>query len=331
MARPLRIQYPGAYYHVTCRGNDRRKIFFDSEDQKIFLEKLFLSLEIYNVSLLAYVCMPNHFHLLVTTPRGNLSEFMRHFNISYTAAFNRRHRRVGHLYQGRYKSFLIDADSYLLEVSRYIHLNPIRKMSSRKEQDELLNYEGSSLLGYVSVGKRENFVNYKTVLDFMRGDNRKGRQDYLLFVKRGIGQEIENPLEIGRGNGIVGDFEFVQRIKRFLTKKTSKREQPALRVLGKEFKPEELIDHFARLVGMKKADICQRGKKSIERAMLMELLYRFCQITQPTIGKLVGGIDYSAVSQARKRLHVKLRKEPKLEKRFSKLSNQFQLLSRGKI
>ena len=126
MARPLRIQYPEAYYHVTCRGNERKEILLDDQDHKDFLEKLSLSLDIYNVSLLAYICMPNHFHLLLTTPEGNLSEFMRHVNISYTSHFNRRHHRVGHLYQGRYKAFLIDADNYLLEVSRYIHLNPTR-------------------------------------------------------------------------------------------------------------------------------------------------------------------------------------------------------------
>jgi putative transposase len=102
-------------------GQRAKGIFRDEQDRQIFLDKLALSLDIYHVSLLAYVCMANHFHLLVTTPEGNLSEFMRHFNISYTSAFNRRHRRSGHLYQGRYKAFLVDADSYLLEVSRYIH------------------------------------------------------------------------------------------------------------------------------------------------------------------------------------------------------------------
>jgi len=111
MARPLRIQFPGAFYHITCRGNERKAIFSDQTDQNAFLEKLSLSLDIFNVSLLAYVMMPNHFHLLLTTPEGNLSEFMRHFNISYTSAFNRRHKRVGHLYQGRYKAFVIQADN----------------------------------------------------------------------------------------------------------------------------------------------------------------------------------------------------------------------------
>ena len=108
---------PGGYYHVTCRGNERKAIFRDDTDRADFLEKLRGSLAIYQVELHAYVLMSNHFHLIVATLRGNLSEFMRHFNISYTAAYNRRHKRVGHLYQGWYKAILIDKDSYLLELS----------------------------------------------------------------------------------------------------------------------------------------------------------------------------------------------------------------------
>ena len=114
MTRPLRIMIPGGFYHVTCRGNDRRAIFKDDRDRTVFLEKLQGSLTTYQVEIHAYVLMHNHFHLMVCTPKGNLSEFMRHFNISYTAAYNRRHRRVGHLYQGRYKAIVIDQDSYLL-------------------------------------------------------------------------------------------------------------------------------------------------------------------------------------------------------------------------
>jgi len=335
MARPLRIQYPGAYYHVTCRGNEKKEIFLGDKDHKNFLEKLSLSLDIYSVSLLTYVCMPNHFHLLVNIPEGNLSEFMRHFNISYTSAFNRRHHRVGNLYQGRYKAFLIDADNYLLEVSRYIHLNPFRikafsKKPIREKWDELLKHKPSSLLGYFSVKERKDFVNYKTVLDYMGGDNLKGRQGYRQFIKLGIDREIENPLELGKGHGIVGEDDFIQWIKeKFISKEASKREQPALKELRKKFKPEDLIIHFAHLLRKGKEDICRRGKKSLERAMLMELLYRFCQITQPEIGRLVGGIDYSAVSQARKRLQIRLEQEPKLKRRFDKLSDQLLQLSRG--
>lgn len=107
--------------------------------------------------------MSNHFHLMVSTPKGNLSEFMRHFNISYTAAFNRRHRRVGHLYQGRYKAIVIDRDNYLLELSRYVHLNPVRVRPLR-ERDfpaqvrHLEKYRWSSLGGYLDVQRKESWV-----------------------------------------------------------------------------------------------------------------------------------------------------------------------------
>jgi putative transposase len=105
---------------------------------------------------------------------------MRHFNISYTSAYNRRHRRSGHLYQGRYKAFLIDADRYLVAVSRYIHLNPIRKKryyrcSAQEQWEELKKYIDSSLAGFIDTGKQEPFVNYSKVLDYMGGDTRKGR------------------------------------------------------------------------------------------------------------------------------------------------------------
>ena len=337
MARSLRIQYPGAYYHVTCRGNEQKKIFSNDQDYQTFLEKLSLSLDIYNVSLLAYVCMPNHFHLLATTPEGNLSEFMRHFNISYTSDFNRRYDRVGHLYQGRYKAFLIDADNYLLEVSRYIHLNPIRtkifaKKSIKEKWDELLRYTYSSLWGYCSLRKRSKFVDYKDVLGYMDGDNRKGRENYLQFVRWGIEEKIDNPLDLGRGHGVVGEDDFLQWIKgTFSNKEKTEREQPALRELRKGKKPQELIDQFAQLIGKETGELCKRGRKTIERAMLMEVLYRDCKLTQPEIGRLVGGIDYSAVSQARKRLQIRMEQEPRLRKRFDTLNEQLLQLSRVKI
>jgi len=337
MARALRIQYPGACYHVTCRGSERKPIFADGQDEEVFFEKLSLSSAIYNVSILCYVCMTNHFHLLVTTPDGNLSEFMRHFNISYTSAFNRRHRRVGHLYQGRYKAFLIDADNYLLEVSRYIHLNPIRlrafsRMSARDRWDVLMNYRSSSLPGYLSVRKRREFVDYEKILDYKGGDNGKGRQAYRQFIKLGVEQALETPLNLGKGNEIVGDADFVEWIKeKFLDKNSAQREQPALRELTRAFEPEELIDHFVRLMGKPREHICQRGKRTIERTILMELLYRFCRIPQSAIGRLVGGIDYSGVSQARRRLRIKLEKEPKLKKEFVGLTDQLIKLSRLKI
>src|SRR5437016_13111861 len=131
-------------------GNDGRAIIRDDHDRALFLEKLKVSIEIYGVKLHAYVLMSNHFHFIAETPKANLSEFMRHFNIGYTGGYNRRHRRVGHLYQGRYKAILVEGDIYLLELSRYLHLNPIRikphKGKGFAEQRRVLEkYRWSSL------------------------------------------------------------------------------------------------------------------------------------------------------------------------------------------
>ena len=337
MARPLRIQYPGAYYHVTCRGNERKKIFRGEQDRKSFLERLALSLEIYEVSLLCYVLMDNHFHLLVMTPKGNLGEFMRHFNISYTSAFNRRHRRVGHLYQGRYKAFLIDADKYLLALSRYIHLNPVRlKAFEKKRADakwaELSRFRWSSLAGYLLSTKREKFVDYEMVLSQAGGDTRKGRQGYRRFILSGLEGGVENPLELGKGHGVVGGKDFIDWVKgRLFDRKSRRREQPALRELARNLAPEALVKKFSALTGIGREELCRKGKQSVERAMLMEIIYRSCRISQPEIGKLVGGLDYTAVSQARGRLHKRLAQDEQLRKRFEEIHGSLLQLSRPKV
>lgn len=336
MARQLRIQYSGAYYHVTGRGNERRDIFKDKDDYVAFLEKLSDSLEVYNVSLLGYVCMTNHYHLLVMTPDGNLSNFMRHFNIAYTSTFNRRHNRSGHLYQGRYKSYLVDADSYLKEVSRYVHLNPVRikkysGMATKQRIDVLNDFIHSSFAGYTNPLKRVNFVNYQRVLDYFGGDTKEGRGAYSQFVYRGMTKGELSPLEVGKGTGIIGTETFINRIKDLYLSKLDKptdREQPQLKEIRSSYSPDVLIDKFCVLTGYERGEICRKGKNSIERSMLMELLYRFCNIKQPEIGRYLGNIDYSAVSISRKRLRINMEKNKSLKQNFEEIMND---LSKIKI
>ncbi len=148
MTRPLRLQYPGAFYHITNRGNERKPIFRDDADRAQFLKILAQSKDNYQAVIHGLVLMTNHYHLLVETPLGNLAEFMRYFNITYTSHFNRRHNRVGHLFQGRYKSVLVDKDTYLSAVSKYIHLNPVkvrgfRTKSLAERMKYLLDYKKS--------------------------------------------------------------------------------------------------------------------------------------------------------------------------------------------
>ena len=126
MGRPLRIEYPGALYHITSRGNERKKIFLEDADKIKFLEILEDYHNRFNILIHSYILMDNHYHLVVETPKGNLTKIMHGVNGRYTGSFNRKYRRSGHLFQGRYKGILVDKDAYLVQLSRYVHLNPVR-------------------------------------------------------------------------------------------------------------------------------------------------------------------------------------------------------------
>lgn len=126
MARPLRLEFPGAVYHITSRGNEKNPIFLSNKDRTLFLNTLEKTIDKYKWVCHAYCLMDNHYHLLIDTPLPNLSSGMRQLNSVYTQAFNKRHKRIGHLYQGRFKAIVIDKESYLLEVARYVVLNPVR-------------------------------------------------------------------------------------------------------------------------------------------------------------------------------------------------------------
>ena len=125
MARPLRITFPGAFYHITSRGNEQKVVFKSKRDREKFLEYLESATRRYAALIHAYCMMDNHYHLMLETPSGNLPEIMRHINGAYTTYFNIKRKRSGHLFQGRYKAILVEIDEYAKELSRYIHLNPV--------------------------------------------------------------------------------------------------------------------------------------------------------------------------------------------------------------
>ena len=327
MARPLRIQFENAYYHVTCRGNSRQQIFSSDEDRSKFLDLLERSSDIYETEILAYVLMSNHFHLFVKTPMGNLQEFMRHFNISYTSYFNWKHHRTGHLYQGRYKSFLVDADEYLQEVSRYIHLNPIRvklrvELTDEEKTNHLRSYSWSSYGGYTSKMDRKPFLRVEEVLAHFGGDTPKGRRRYEEFVIDGFSDQMINPLDIGKGHGIVGASEFVDKIReRFIRFVPGARELPAVRKIVAYVEPGRIIRETCKRFVVERGDLLRKGYKGVARGVLMEMLYRYGGMNQREIGELMG-IDYSAVSVMRKRLSTLQKSDPILSKTIEAMKEQ---------
>lgn len=326
MARPLRIEYPGAFYHVTCRGNERKEIFRDDSDRHRFISFLSESAEIYSVRLHGYVLMSNHFHLLLETPLGNLGEFMRRFNITYTGYFNRRYKRAGHLYQGRYKSLLVEKDAYLAVVSRYIHLNPVRiaSMKEKRADDKLKmlkKYRWSSLPGYIDAKRKEAFIDYAVVLEEYGGDNRKGRQNYL----KAISQDIAGTLDIRGeviGQAILGGGEFAKWVvEKFLVRKEKDRECPPSNELSRYCSKERIIAASEEVLGRDIDAI--RSEGGVSRQVVMDLLCRVGGLKGREVGEYFG-VDYSTVSVSRKRLRRKMEEEREIRRLVERIEKECQ-------
>jgi REP element-mobilizing transposase RayT len=225
MARPLRIEYAGALYHVMSRGNEQRPIVTDDVDRHKRLGWLQRTVETYGWRLHAFVLMGNHEHLFVETPEPNLSVGMQYLNGSYTSYFNRRIGRVGHLFQGRFKAHLIDEQGYFQTVSRYIHLNPVRASLVERPGD----YPWSSYAGYVRATKALKWVTYDCVLrDFGPGDDGVRRRRYAQYVEAVPEEPLMSPFAAAVEGLIVGSASFVARIKDRLSDRARDKAMPTL-------------------------------------------------------------------------------------------------------
>lgn len=204
MARPLRLEFAGAVYHLTSRGNARQKVFFTDDDRRLFLDTLAQVVSRYGWICHAYCLMANHYHLLVETPKANLSVGMRQLNGIYTQSFNRRHRRVGHLFQGRFKAILVEKDSYLLELCRYVVLNPVRV----KGGAEMGAWKWSSYRATAGLGSVPEFLSIDWLLEQFGRNRRAAQKRYREFVRDGI----ENrPWEGLKGQIYLGSEEFIEQ------------------------------------------------------------------------------------------------------------------------
>ena len=288
----------------------------DNKDRHKFLALLEDSLETYQVILYAYILMSNHFHLFIGTRKANCSEFMRHFNICYTGWFNYHHNRCGNLYQGRYKAYLVDVNDYLLEVSRYLHLNSVRvkgmgSLDYREKWRYARDYQWSSLPGYVSKRRVISMIDYDLLLSMV--GNRRAYQD---FVIDGLKRDMENPFKQVKSRIILGDDDFAADVKQYL-RRGSRREQPSYRdIVTTVLEPEVVLGILQREYRISKELLQRRGAQGLLRGIAAELLYKYCEITQVQIGQLLGDIDYMAVCQLRKRLKEKMQQDAAVTKRY---------------
>ena len=313
MARPLRIEYEGAFYHVTARGNERKKIFFNKSDYKKFKDYLVQAQDKYDYLIHCYTLMTNHYHLLIETPNGNLRKIMHFLNGSYTNYINRRRRRSGHLLQGRYKAILIDKDNYLIELSRYVHLNPVRAKMVDKPED----YPHSSYRSYISKGKEE-FVHRDLILSMVSQDDRNSTKRYKAFVERGINEGLEDPLGNIYGGMILGGKRFIRDVLDMVKFGVIQKQETSHR---KDLHSAYAVDHIIDIVAcdfkISPDDVTKKNGES--RNIAIYLTKKFTSIGNKQLGGLFGGLSYSAVSKANQRFTEKLKKDKRLRRRVENI------------
>lgn len=222
MTRPIRLQFAGAVYHVIGRGNARQSIVRDDQDRKRFLEILSEAIQRYGWLCHAYSLMDNHYHLLVETPRPNLSLGMRHLAGVYTQAFNRRHQRGGHLFQGRYKSIVVDKDTYFAELARYIVLNPMRAgLVSGPE------YPWSSYKCTAGLATAPEMLTTDCLLEEFGTDKRAAQKEYVRFIRAGVGnQDNESILAHVKNQCVLGSKVFIQKLSAHFAKEAGFKDTP---------------------------------------------------------------------------------------------------------
>ncbi len=320
MGRPLRVEYAGALYHITSRGNERKRIFLADKDRKKFLGILGDYHDRYGILIHSFVLMDNHYHLILETPKGNLLKVMHGLNGGYTGYFNRKYGRSGHLFQGRYKGIVIDKDSYLIPLSRYVHLNPVRaRLVERPEQ-----YRWSSYSGYIGRGKEYEWVEYSWILSQFGSGRLGAKRRYKEYAEEALRKKIENPLKSVHSQAILGGEEFVKRIRGMLTGKALSDEIVERKRLLEYLPLDEVVKAIARAFKIDEEVIRGRGgRKNTARRVALYLAQRYTGLSNKAIGGVFGGIHYSAVSKASGKLREEMTSDRRLSRLVSELDSQF--------
>ncbi|MBW2001476.1 MAG: transposase [Deltaproteobacteria bacterium] len=313
MARPLRIEYEGAFYHITARGNEQKRIYFNKTDYGKFREYLEGAREKYGCLIHAYVFMTNHYHMIIETPNANISKIMHFINGSYTTYINKKRDRSGHLFQGRYKAILIDRDTYLLELSRYIHLNPVRARSVEKPEDFL----NSSYASY--IGKRNDTIVYHEQLLQMISNNKKSAPKlYKEFVESGIGADLENPLSKTYGGSILGEQFFIkQALRKVKEGVVSCKETSHRKALKSPYQSDVIVDAVSDFFGIDNNEVL--NNRSQYRNICIYIMKKYTGMTNGQIGQIFNGLSFSAVAKVYQRMSKAIEENRAMRKKVDKI------------
>ncbi len=310
MARPLRIQYPGAFYHITSRGNERKAIFKSKRDRTKFLSYLESASERYDAVIHAYCLMENHYHLLLETPRSNLSQILHHINGAYTTYFNVKRNRAGHLFQGRYKAILVEKDAYCQELTRYIHLNPVRARVAERPAE----YTWSSYRYFIGLKESPRWLKDDSILGYFDKDRKIAQRLYRNFVEKGLGKDLEDPLKDVFASTFLGKEEFVSWAKEkwIAYKNADVRNVPVLKRLMSKPSFEKIDEIVESVVGRE------------NRLFKKFCLYSSHQVVGFPL-KETGAYYHmrgSAVSQSSRRFKQEISKDKKLKQIEKEIRNR---------
>jgi REP element-mobilizing transposase RayT len=294
MARPLRVEYPGAFYHVIHRGNAGEPIFRSKRDRERFLENVEKAVERFGIKVHTYCLMTNHYHFLVETPEANLSRAIQWINVSYAAYFNRKRERIGHLFQGRFKSILVDADEYLKHLSRYIHLNPVRA----NMVEELLSYPWSSYPAFAGQAKVPHWLEVDWLLSLFGKSRKKACTAYRRFVEGVDPAQVENPEKDVIGGFILGSVAFVNWVKdTYLSDRSGEAEIPQLKELKPRLFPDDVVAAVSEEFGCDVEMIVQKGRKgNTARDVAIYLAKGLTGVSGVELGEYFGKISGAGVT-----------------------------------
>jgi len=340
MARHLRVEFSGAIYHITCRMiGDRRldqsHLFVDDRDRERFIESLADRVEQYNIRMYLFLCMTNHFHLVFETPEGNCAKFMQSFSTAYTVYYNLRHRRHGHLLDGRYKAKLVEGDDYLLGLSRYVHLNPVRvggiKDKPIAERIEYLRkYPWGTYRSYIGLGKRFDFVAYAPMLAEMSGKRRDWPKRYREFVEAGLVEEDEDIKgalkESPRSIGGDGFRAWVDELYQKMIERHRRPEDAAFRRITEPMSADTVFSVLAEVFEVPIEEFHHRRRDSALRGVAGQFLVRYAGLNQREAAAKMGGVSGGAVSRQMRKVRVLLENEWRLRRRVERAEERMNAL-----